>query len=196
MRLRQFTLFSLLVASLYVSGCATALTVAHSPISETLHGDTVTGDPVGFNYAVSEEKNDLLLQKQPLCGQKIQLVEVKRKQLHGVIPAIVEMPLFGLGLLDLVVAGVYTKATVVETPGPFTDGPEVSICGDFEPASEQEVFVQYPVSITSKTVITDDKGRIPYKTIKPVNSRDRQFTVFIRENTGLTYVKTFENVSW
>lgn len=192
MKYRQLTLISLFLALVSASGCATVLTVANPPLTETRNGESVLSDPVGFNYVLIEEKDDFLLEKQPLCGQKVQLMDVKRKQLHGVIPAVVEIPLFGLGLLDLVVAGIYTRATMDVQPNGLIDGPEVSVCGDFEPVSDQAVFVQYPVSITSKTLSTDETGRIPFKKLIPDNPIDDYFTVFVRDETGLIYVKTYE----
>ncbi|GAB6096727.1 hypothetical protein JCM14469_29800 [Desulfatiferula olefinivorans] len=192
------TISTLFLVSLcfFVSGCATVLTTAYKPINETRHGDTVVGDQIGFSYAISEEKQDLLLLKQPLCRENIQLIKVERKQLHGVIPAILEMPFFGLGLLDLVVAGVITRASVEESPGEIAPGHHVVACGDHLPAARQPLVVQYPISVTMMDAVTDDAGRIPLKLLKPADSRDRQFTIFVREETGLSYVRTVDAGSW
>lgn len=196
MTLKYMTALILFACSLFASGCATVLTVANPPITETRHGDTLQGDPIGFNYAMTEEKNDLVLQKQPVCQQKIQLVNVKRKRLHGIIPAVIEMPFFGLGLLDIVVAGTITRGTIDEEPGDIINGSWITSCGKFQPAVNQEVLIQYPVSVTVKDVKTDEAGRISMKDLRPSNPRDHQFTIFVREKTGLSYVKTYDKTTW
>lgn len=179
-----------------VSGCATVLTTAYKPIKETRHGETLIGDQVGFSYSLSEQKDDLLLLKQPLCRETVQMIKVERKQLHGVIPAVLEMPFFGLGLLDLVVAGAISRASVEEYPGDIVPRPQVATCGEHQPAANQSLVIQYPISVTVMDATTDQSGRIPLKLLKPADARDRQFTIFIRDETGLSYVKTFDVGSW
>ncbi|MBU1170819.1 MAG: hypothetical protein KKD44_14755 [Proteobacteria bacterium] len=193
---RHLITLILFLSCLYTSGCATVLTTAYPPIHETRHGESIQGDTIGFSYAVTEEKNDLVLHKQPVCRQNIQLVNIKRKQLHGVIPAVLEMPFFGLGLLDLVVAGVYTRATVDEEKGDTIPGVEVSICGDYQIAPGQAVLIQYPGSVTFKNIQTNDVGKILLKDILPSNAQDRRFTIFVKEPTGLSYVKTYDKTMW
>jgi hypothetical protein len=196
MTIKSFNTLILVSLCFFVSGCATVLTTAYKPVKETRHGETLVGDQVGFNYSLNEEKDDLLLLKQPLCRENIQMIKVERKQLHGVIPAVLEMPFFGLGLLDLVVAGVITRASVEEKPGDIVPGPKVDACGEHQPAALQSLVVQYPISLTVMDATTDQSGRIPLKLLKPADSRDRQFTIYVREETGLSYVKTFDAGSW
>ncbi|MFA6011805.1 MAG: hypothetical protein WC799_17575 [Desulfobacteraceae bacterium] len=192
MTLRYLSMIIVVASCLWTSGCATVLTVAYPPLEETRHGETKPGSQVAFHYVMSEEKDSLLLQKQPLCSQQIQIIKIKRKQLHGVIPAIVEVPFFGLGIADLVVAGVYTRATVEESDGGYVKGVEIMACGDLMFAPNEELIIQYPTSTDVKHMRTNEKGMIPLNSLEHMPKGENSFNVFVKEEKGVSFVKTFE----
>lgn len=193
---RAFYIIAFLAVTLWSSGCATILTHTYPPVTETRQGESIQGDQAGHNYVVSREQDTMVLMSQPLCREKIQMTEIKRKQLRGVIGAIIEIPLFGLGILDLVTAGVYSKATRVETPIDPIPGPMVSPCGDFGPAPGIAVVVQYPDSLSSKVLQTGKKGQIAIADIKPEDKTETRLTLFIRDDKGLHYVKSLDRYAW
>ncbi len=192
MTLRYLSMIIVVVSCLWTSGCATVLTVAYPPLEETRHGETKPGSQVAFHYVMSEEKDSLLLQKQPLCSQEIQIIKIKRKQLHGVIPAIVEVPFFGLGIADLVVAGVFTRASVEESDGGYVKGVEIMACGDLVFAPNEELIIQYPASTDVKHMRTNEKGMIPLNSLENMPKGESSINVFVKEEKGVSYVKTFE----
>lgn len=188
------TLATVIVAlsCLWTSGCATVLTVAYPPVEETRHGETKQGVQVSYHYVMSEEKDHLLLKKEPLCTQEIQVINVKRKQLHGVIPAMVEIPFFGLGIADLVLAGVFTRATVEETEGGYVKGADLKICGNLASAPDEDLIIQFPASTDVKHVKTDSNGTIPLTILETMPKGETSFNVFVKGDSGVSYVKTFE----
>lgn len=192
MTLRNLSMIMVAACCLWTSGCATVLTVAYPPIEETRKGETKPSSQVGYHYVMSEEKSSLILQKQPLCAQEIKVIKVKRKQLHGVIPAIVEIPFFGLGIADLVIAGVFTRATVEESDGGYVRSSDIVVCGDMAFAPNEDLIVQFPMSTEVKHVRTDDKGMIPLAVLEAMPMGETYYNVFVREKGGVTYVKTFE----
>lgn len=192
MTLRYLSMIIVAASCLWTSGCATVLTVAYPPLEETRQGETKPGGQVAFHYVMSEEKESLLLQKQPLCSQEIKIVKVKRKQLHGVIPAMVEIPFFGLGIADLVFAGVFARATVEESDGGYVKGSDMMICGDLVFAPNEDLVIQFPTSTDVKHMKTDEKGMIPLKSLEILPKGETSFNVYVKEEKGVSYVKTFE----
>lgn len=193
MKRTHTTLFmaALLICCVFTSGCATVLTHSFPPVTETIKGESIQGDIIGYTYSVSETKDGLTLMRQPLCREKIQITEVKRKQLHGVMGALIEIPFFGFGILDLATAGVYSKMTLEEIPKDPIPGSELSPCGDMEPVPDFPVVIQYPASVTTKHLQTGQNGEISYSTITPLDMPDNRLTLFVRDSNGLHYVTSF-----
>ena len=50
---------------------------------------------------MTETNDALVVLRQPLCSQRVRIVRVDEKRVHGFIPALIEIPLFGLGIADL-----------------------------------------------------------------------------------------------
>ncbi len=192
MTLKNLSMMIVAACCLWTSGCATVLTIAYPPVEETRKGDVRPGHQIGHHYVMTEEKDGLLLQKEPLCAQEIQVINVKRKRLHGVIPAIIEIPFFGLGIADLVVAGTYTRATVEESDGGYVKGSEVLTCGDLEFAPNEELILQFPVSMDVRHVTTDEKGLIPISVLQNIPRGETCFNVFVKLKDGPSFVKTLE----
>lgn len=192
MTLKNLLMTIVAACCLWTSGCATVLTVAYPPVEETRKGDVRPGSQIGHHYVISEEKGGLLLQKEPLCVQEVQVINVKRKQLHGVIPAVIEIPFFGLGIADLVVAGTYTRATIEETDGGYVKGNQVLACGDLAFAPNEELILQFPVSLEVRRVTTDEKGMIPLNVVQSFPGGETRFNVFVKLKEGPSFVRTFE----
>lgn len=178
------------------SGCATILTQSYPAVKENVKGEAVQGDTVGYNYSLSEKAGDWLLVKQAICRENFKTTDVTRKKLHGVIPAVFEIPFFGFGLLDLVTAGVYARATVEEHPGEIVPGTRIYDCGDVQPAPDKTLFVQYPGSLTSREFRSGPDGAVNMNEIRPSDDRDRGWIVFVRDPDGLHYVRSFETRGW
>lgn len=183
-------IMALALCSVFTSGCATVLTQSFPPVTEIKRGESIPGDVTGYTYTVSETKDGLTLMRQPLCRENIQITEVKRKRLHGVMWAVLEIPFYGLGIADLVTAGVYTRATMEETPKDPIPGTMVSPCGDIEPAPDLPVVIQYPSSLTKIHMRTDQNGKIPFSAIKREDEQDNRLTLFVDDPKGLYYVKS------
>lgn len=192
MTLRNLYIVILCCTCLCASGCATILTCSFPKVKDTLKGEKIIGDQVDYHYSLTESKDTLVLQRQPLCSEKIKIINVEKHQLHGVIPAMVEIPFFGLGIFDLVIAGSVSRATMVESDGGTIKSSEVVVCGDYAPVPNKVLIIQFPESFTISHLTTDEKGGVPISAILALQKKDAQFNIFVKDNNGLSYVKTFE----
>jgi hypothetical protein len=120
------------------------------------------------------------------------LINIEKKQLHGVIWAVVEIPFFGLGVADLVTAGTISRLTTEVTDGGLKKTGHVKVCGEYLPAANTDVIFQFPEELAVLRARTDDKGRILISSIKNVPKRGLHCIVFVKEKDGVSYVTTIE----
>lgn len=186
----------LLISLVLTTGCAVTLTMTGPNVEEIKAGDKSKSDAVSYNYVMREQGTSFELKKQPMCKELQQQIILKRKPMRGVIPAIIEIPLYGLGLVDLVAAGVYSKATEEERDGDIVKTGRVLTCGDFEPAPDEEIILQFPDSEVVKYVKTDSNGRVNLSEILPKTKRDLQINVFVKEHGGVAYIRTLDESRW
>jgi hypothetical protein len=176
----------------FSTGCATVSTILRPPVHETKQGVLITGDKTSWNYNAKQVISDLLIEKQPLCSQNREIIHIKKKQLDGVIPALVEIPFFGFGIVDLVTAGTISLASSEETHKEYVATPFKIICGPFEPASGEDIMVQFTDTLKTVHIRTDAGGKIPLKEIRNVNLGLSPMNVFIMGKDGPSYIRTFD----
>ncbi|MDA8402843.1 MAG: hypothetical protein M0Z56_01405 [Desulfobacteraceae bacterium] len=192
MTLRNVCIMIVCCTCLCASGCATILTCAFPKVKETKQGEKVSGDQVAYHYSLTETKDSLVLLRQPLCSQRIKITTVEKHQLHGVIPAMVEIPFFGLGIVDLVIAGTVSRATADEYDSGTIKSGEVIVCGNYTPAPNADLVIEFPESIGVSHLKTDANGKVLLAAIKGIQKKDFHYIIFVKEKDGVSYVKTIE----
>ncbi len=190
MKARLLSIALLIMAILAANGCATVSTLAVPAVQETKRGETQVGSIDSYNYALSEDLNNLILERQPLCSQKAQVIHVKQKILHGLFPGVLEIPLLGLGILDLSTAYAITRATREETPAGMQEIPDLVVCGKFEPAPEKELILQFSSTLSTAYLKTDKNGKVPLSSIQEIRGGQYDFNIFVREDNHLVFVQT------
>lgn len=175
------------------TGCASSLT-SSSPLQTTVvEGQKrLSGtDDLRFDVHRNLENNFLVVTQTPVCREMTARESVSRKQLHGVLPAIIEIGFFGLGILDLVVAHSIVENS--ETRTPLDDAPTGNkvACAPAQPAANQQVILQYSGIDGLQYGLTDAAGII--RTEAPLPGKPfRYVNVFVRTGTA----KRFAGAVW
>ena len=163
------------------SGCATILT-SYFPVKvkETKQGEKILGNPVAYNYSLTERTDSFVLLRQPLCSQHIKLIAVEKKMVHGIVFAMLEVPFFGFGLFDMAMAQAASKDSVKESDAGTVNSGEIVACGNDDPASNMDLLLEFPESISVTRTRTDGQGRVTYSFVKNILVRDSHYIVFVR----------------
>lgn len=173
-----------------LTGCATIMTAAAPPEMEVEPGEKVAGSPAGFHYKMEREGNEFDLQRTPLCREIAENKEVYKKRVRGVIFAVCEIPIFGLGLVDWAVAGAIANSS--ETTWKITREKtgKVIVCGRDEPAAGKKIILQLSDASLLPPVITDDKGGFNLdKSIKSARGYD-YINMFLKYDDRIDYLST------
>ncbi len=183
----------LLVSCIFINACATYLTMSAPPLKEVvLETETTTGRQISTNYLLIEGPNDCTLLKQPYCMVTAKERILFKKRLHGVIPALIEVPLYGLGLVDLVIASQYSKESVKEEEGQVVETGSIIECGEFQPAGNTELVVQCAETGEITNVKTDQSGDIGVDELFAGFLQNSQLNVFVKDGGCFAYITTFD----
>lgn len=194
MKYRYIKICGLLAACFFMNACATALTVLAPPMKEVvLEEERTAGREISTNYRLIERTKDCTLLKQPYCMETAKEKIILKKRLHGVIPALVEIPLYGLGLLDLVAARQYSKYSAIEEMGQVVETGSIMECGDFEPAVDAELVVQCAETGVITRVKTDSSGEISVDSLAAGFLQNSQLNVFVKEGHCFAYITTLDS---
>jgi hypothetical protein len=114
---------------------------------------------------------------------------VRRKQLHGVLPAIIEIGFFGLGIFDLVMARSIVENSKTRTP--LDDAPTGNkvACGPSRPAANQQIILQYSGMDRLQYGLTDANGIVRTESPLP-QGLFRYVNVFVRTGTAKRFAGT------
>ncbi|WP_319523453.1 hypothetical protein [uncultured Desulfosarcina sp.] len=189
---KSLSIFAVCICFL-TTGCASSLT-SSSPLQTTVvEGEKrLSGtDDLRFDVHRNSEDDFLVVTQTPVCREMATRESVSRKQLHGVLPAIIEIGFFGLGILDLVVAHAIVENS--ETRTPLEDAPTGNkvACASSQPAADQQVILQYAGLDRLQYGLTDADGII--RTEAPLSQEPfRYVNVFVRTGTA----KRFAGAIW
>jgi len=189
----KFLVALVVCISFLTTGCASSLT-SSSPLQTTVEeGEKrLSGtDDLRFDVHKRLEDDALVVTQTPVCREMTTRQSVSRKQLHGVLPAIIEIGFFGLGILDLVVAHSIVQNS--ETRTPLEDVPTGNkvACAPAQPAANQQVILQYAGIDHLQYGITDAGGVIRSEAPLP-QKPFRYINVFVRTGTA----KRFAGAVW
>ena len=194
MRYRYLMLFSLLGLCFFINACATILTVASSPLEKVvLDEGRDIGKRVSTNYHLLEGSTICTLMQQPYCMETAEEILISKKRVHGVIPAIIEIPLYGLGLVDFVTAYGYANHSKKEEKRGVVETGSIIECGPFRPAVNTELVIQSSETGMLKSAKTDSSGVIEVKKLFAGFLENSQINIFVREDNGFAYITTLDN---
>lgn len=194
MKYRYLMICCLLASCLFLNACATALTISAPPIKEVLLEEvTKPGRQISSNYRLIEGTKEITILQQPYCMETAQERIIYRKRLHGVIPAVFEIPLYGLGLLDLVIAKQFAITSVTEKKGQVVETGSIIACGDYRPAANVELVLQCPETGQIGYVSTGSSGEITVKDLFAGFLQNSQLNIFVREDRCFAYVSTLQS---
>ncbi|BCS98438.1 hypothetical protein DSLASN_40700 [Desulfoluna limicola] len=177
---------------LFAMGCASALTMSAPRVEEVTYGETGVGERINVVYMLEEEEGMYTLSRQPYCKETVEEIQLSRKRTRGFIVALCELPLYGLGILDYIVAKIYANASEEELGRlPVASGGVVP-CGDVEQAPGEKVLLQFPDSERVKELLTDDKASLHLEELLNEKSRDLQINVFVKNEGNILYIKTID----
>lgn len=158
--------FLFVLAGLF--GCSSTLTYLGPMKSKLVTGDRSAGPFERYVYKYYVSDNDTLrVVKTQMCREMAQKLRVAKKQRRGFYLAVLEMPIFGLGLIDgLQSYAIVEDSKKVEPLAKFDTGNTVA-CGGPVPAADEAFAVQDPVRNIRLIIETDDSGRLFLDRILP-----------------------------
>jgi|GEM_PF-1462171 len=161
----RFVCITLLVFG--ISGCSSVLTYLGPVKTEIVDGESYKGDIVEYDYNLTAENDRLHFTKSPLCKKIVQKVAVSKKEQRGYSLALLEMPLFGLGLFDMLRAhAIVEDSRRVEPLEKKFDG-ELVFCHGSQPASNETFIIKDEARSFEISARTDNEGIIDLKTLIP-----------------------------
>lgn len=187
MKLRFFRWMVIVTSglALLTTGCASSLTSSGPRQTLVVEGQKRQSGTVDlqFDAAKQPESPQVRITQTPMCREMVSREAVSRKPLRGVLPAIIEIGFFGLGILDLVVANAI--ATNSETRTPIEDVPTGNMipCAVVQPAAHQQVILQFPGTDSLQYGITDADGRLVLETSLP-RGETTYANVFVRTGSA------------
>lgn len=164
------------VSALFFYGCASVMTLAGPTQTTYEDGSVFVGAQTSFTYNVEKHEGRFVVYKVPQCKEMKERVMLTRKKPRGVFFGILEVPLFGLGVADMVTAGLISKSSEVRTIYESAETKRTVSCGSKIPAPGERLVVDIPELKVSKIVETDKNGII--------NLED-----FLKEDSGDLMVK-------
>lgn len=171
------------------SGCSSVLTRLGPVQHELADGETYVGDFVAYDYNVTGENSHLFFSKIPMCEKVVQKVRVSQKQRRGLYLAVLELPFFGLGLLDMMHSyAIVEESRKVVPVARFEAGEQVA-CNGSQPAANEIFIIKYVVKHLNVTAETDSNGNLDLKTVLPENFGPAEFEIYPETNPGdvMTY---------
>lgn len=192
MHLKKIISTIFLLSLLLTMGCASALTMSAPRVEEVGYGEKGVGERINVVYMLEEDEGTYTLSRQPYCKETVEEIQISRKRPRGFIVALCELPLYGLGVLDYMVAKIYANASEEELGRLPVPSGEVVPCGDVEQAPGEKVLLQFPDSERVKQLLTDDKATLHLEEILKEKSRDLQINVFVKNEGNILYIKTID----
>jgi hypothetical protein len=192
MRLKN-TIFMVVIVTtcFFLNGCATILTTSFPPQDTFEKGEISMGEQINFNYAFTKNKNTFTLYKTPLCKEQIETIKVTQKRLRGIIPAIFEIPLYGLGIADWVTADLYSRQTRTTEKTGFENTGKIKKCGEPTVVPYADLILQFTDSGSVKHAQTDMNAQFDMNSLLPASAKT-QINIFVNDNKRISYITTID----
>ena len=177
---------------LFIMGCATGLTMMAPRVEDVEYGEKGAGEEINVVYSLNEDEGAYTLTRQPHCKETVEEINVSRKRPRGFIIALCEIPLYGLGIVDYLVAKVYANSSREELGRTTVDSGEILSCGGEALAANKTVVLQCPDTNRIEHLLTDDSARIPIETWIHEEHQDHQINLFVKEKGDFLYISTID----
>ena len=168
-----------------LTGCASILTGLSPRQSKIIEGGKTVGSLETYDYQFDIRSDKIFLSRIPLCNETVKTVRVAQKREIGYISALLEMPFFGLGLLDIINANAISEASRQEYPlGSFNTG-KLLTCGKPEPAVNETIVIQDPAHQLSRDVSTGKNGVVDLKQALSGVREVRHLKIYLAADPGV-----------
>lgn len=142
------------------SGCSSFLTYSAPLKSELVDGERKTGNLVRYEYTCSAVSNKIYIEKQPLCSESVMKMRHAKKELRCFTCSVVELALFGLGLIDMIWAGSIVKESEkIESLAEYDTGKLIA-CGEKQVAADEPIILENVADGIQISTKTDASGMI------------------------------------
>lgn len=188
--LRCLMLVLVLVGCFGMSGCATMITLSMPPEYTVEPGLKSLGPPSSRDFTIKRSGDRFHVWQTPVCREKESKRKIGKKRQRGIIMAIIETPLFGLGILDWVMSYTVAESSrEVETLPPAPTG-EVHPCGPPKPASDLQLVIQVAGEEGQGTLRTGKDGSFALYGILGPSTGELYVNLFVTEKNGQRYLTT------
>ena len=162
MRTRTFLLTAILAMAMamMISGCATTLTMMNPRTTKIETQEKYAGAFHEFEYRYNITAGKIELEKTPMCSEMAKAVRVSQKREIGYGPALLEMPLFGLGLFDIASARAISESSQEITPLSEYETGKLLSCGSPQPAEGEALIIESRADRKYWSATTDRDGKV------------------------------------
>lgn len=181
-----------LLSLLFSMGCASGLTVVAPRVEEVGYGEKGVGERINVVYMLEENGGVYTLTRQPYCKETVEEIRTSRKRPRGFILALFEIPLYGLGVVDYLMAKIYASTSGEELGRVTVNSGAITPCGGVEKAAGEEVLLQFPDSQKVQHLTTDPSAILHLEEILNTKSRDLQINVFVKNENNILYIRTLD----
>ncbi len=181
----KYIVIMLLAVSL--SGCATALTFFSPPSTTLVQGKKKAGSFNSYEYQYSVRGNKIFLERTPLCNEVAQTLKVEQKREIGYGPALMELPLFGLGLADIANAHAISVNSKKVTPLAEYNTGKLMTCGNRQPAANEKVIIENKALNLYRTARTDQDGVVNLNKVLPGINGKINLSVRLASNQNVAF---------
>jgi hypothetical protein len=177
MNSRIARIFFIILLTVSVSGCSYVLTRMGAPVVKLEDGEKSVGDFARYKYSGGIRSNVIYLEKTPQCSEIAEKVRVSQKQVRGRVFSLVEMMIFGLGLMDAAKAESVSELSRTETPLAKYDTGKVVACGEKEPAANEMLVIADKQRTFHKQAATDVNGNLDLSRVLADENRVLNLTI-------------------
>ncbi len=160
MNVRIARIFLIVLLAVSVSGCSTVLTRMGAPVIKLEDGEKSVGDFANYKFSGGIHSNVIYLEKTPQCSEIAEKIRVSQKQVRGRAFSMVEIVIFGLGLIDMANANAVSEVSRIETPLAKYETGKVVVCGEKEPAANEMLVIEDKQRTFHKQAATDANGNL------------------------------------
>lgn len=179
-----------ILSFVFLSSCATVITSSMPPYKFEKKGETKLGPVTTYDFDVEYlGGSKLKIYETPICMILQKSILVEKKQTRGAITALVELPIFGLGLADFVLADVIAENSKKEIDKGFIPSGKFKICGQKSPLKSAKIVIQFPISMSVVDTYTDSSGILHLEEfIKAYH--DNILNLFVKKDDSIYYLTT------
>jgi hypothetical protein len=159
------TIGLMLMMTASMSGCASFLTMMSPARSETVISETKPGGFAGYDYRYQISGAQLHVARTSLYTEIAKGYQVTKKKEIGYGPAMLEMPLYGLGLIDLLNAYAISEYSEKITPVADYETGNLIAFGEEEPAAGIQLVIENREKGVHRIGVTDENGMLDLKNL-------------------------------